>query len=133
MCAIWSERRERYVPRVGSRELPGRWHNGSAFIFCLGDCPFKSESSPTSAQKCGEVTSCVLAAKRSACVAPEVDLGECILHSLLQEANKAEHTLTLKHRGDITRNPKQGYQWPQKGHVSAKKLLKKRKQGGVES
>ena len=31
-----------------------------------------------------------------------------------QKANKAEPTLALKPRGDITRNPKQGYQWPQK-------------------
>ena len=37
---------------------PGRWHKGSAFVFCLGDCPFKSEPSPTSADACGEVTDC---------------------------------------------------------------------------
>ena len=36
-------------------------------------------------------------------------------------------TLPLKPRGDVTRNPKQGYQWPQnRTHVSAKKLLKKK-------
>ena len=46
--------------------------------------------------------------------APEVDLGECTLHLPLQKANKAEPTLALSPRGDITRNPKQGYQWPQK-------------------
>ena len=35
-------------------------------------------------------------------------------------------TLALKPRGDVTRNPKRGYQWPQKRtHVSAQKLLKK--------
>ena len=28
--------------------------------------------------------------------------------------NKAEPTLALKPRGDITRSPKQGYQWPHK-------------------
>ena len=34
-------------------------------------------------------------------------------------------TLALKPRGDITRNPKQGYQWPQnRTHVSAKNLKK---------
>ena len=27
--------------------------------------------------------------------------------------NKAEPTLALKPRGDVTSNPKQGYQWPQ--------------------
>ena len=89
---------------------PDRWHNGSAFVFCPGDCPFKS---PTSADACGEVTGCAPAAKGSACVAPEVDLRECILHLFLQKANKAEATLALKPRGDVNRNPKQGYQWPQ--------------------
>ena len=43
--------------------------NGSAFVFC--DCPFESEPSPTSADACGEVTGCAMAAKRLACVAPE--------------------------------------------------------------
>ena len=60
--------------------MPGRWHNGSVFVFCPGDCPFKSEPSPTSAHACEEVTGCMLATKRSACVAPEMDLGECTLH-----------------------------------------------------
>ena len=41
----------------------------------------KSEPSPTSAHACGEVTGCAPAAKRSASVAPEVNLGECTLHS----------------------------------------------------
>ena len=39
------------------------------------------EPSPTSAHACGEVTGCVPAAKRSASVAPEVNLGEFTLHS----------------------------------------------------
>ena len=59
---------------------PGRWHNGSAFVFCSCGCTFESEPSPTSAHACGEVTGCVPAAKRSASVAPEVNLGECTLH-----------------------------------------------------
>ena len=46
-------------------------------------------------------------------VAPEVDLRECALHSHLQKANKAEPTLALKPRGDVTRNPKPGYYWHQ--------------------
>ena len=49
------------------------------------------------------------AAKRLACVEPELDLGECTLHLPQQKANKAEPTLALKPRGDVTRNPKQGY------------------------
>ena len=55
---------------------PGRWHNGSVFVFCSCSCTFKSEPSPTSAHACGEVTGCAPAAKRSASVAPEVDLME---------------------------------------------------------
>ena len=61
------------------------------------------------------------AAKRFGCVAPEVDLGECTLHLPLQKANKAEPTLALKPRGDVTRNPKQR---PQKRTcVSAKNIF----------
>ena len=59
----------------------------------------------------------MLAAKRLAYVAPEVDLRECTLHSPPQKANKAEPTLALKPRGDVTRNPKQGYQWLPKKDV----------------
>ena len=73
----------------------------------------------TSATVCGDRTGGAPAAKRSASVAPEVDIGECTLHSPLQKANKAEPTLALSPRGDVTRNPKQGYQWPRK-RMSAK-------------
>ena len=70
----------------------------------------------------------MLATKRLARVAPEVDLGECTLHLPPQKSNKAEPTLALKPRGDVTRNPKQGYQWPQKRTcVSAKNFKKKKK------
>ena len=48
----------------------------------------------------------MVAVKRSADEAPEVDLGECTLHSPLQKVNKAELTLALE-----SRNPKQMYQW----------------------
>ena len=54
----------------------------------------------------------ILAAKRSAGVTPEVDLG-----NLLHAGNKAcerESTMALKPRADITRSPKQEYQWPTK-------------------
>ena len=47
-------------------------------------------------------------------VAPEVNLRECISHTPLQSLNKAEPTLALKPRGDVTRSPKQGYQGLQK-------------------
>ena len=46
-------------------------------------------------------------------------------------ANKAEPTLALKPRGDVTRNPKQGYQWPQKRTCVRQKLLKKKKKSGL--
>ena len=32
--------------------------DGSAFVFCPGDYPFKSVPTPTSADACGEVTGC---------------------------------------------------------------------------
>ena len=41
-------------------------------------------------------------------------------------ANKAEPTLALKPRGDVTRNPKRGYQWPQKRTCVRHKLFKKK-------
>ena len=47
-------------------------------------------------------------------VTPEVNLRECISCTPPQSLNKAEPTLALKPRGDVTRSPKQGYQWPQK-------------------
>ena len=53
--------------------------------------------------------------------------GMYITFASTKIVNKAEHTLALKPRGDVTRNPKQGYQWPQKGHVSIKNFLKKNK------
>ena len=47
------------------------------------------------------------------CLAPEVYLYICVHYIHLHTANKAEPTLTLKPRGHVTRNPKQGCQWPQ--------------------
>ena len=55
----------------------------------------------------------MLTAKRSAGFAPEVNLREHITCMPLPSANKAA-PLALKPSGDITRSPKQGYQWPQK-------------------
>ena len=58
-------------------------------------------------------------------VAQEVNLRECISCTLPPSANKVEPTLTLKPRGDITRSPKQGYQWPYKWICVQQKFLKK--------
>ena len=38
--------------------------------------------------------------------------------------NKAEPTLALKPGGDITRSPKQGYQWPHKKDVDPPEIKK---------
>ena len=42
-------------------------------------------------------------------------------------ANKAEPTLALKPRGDVTRSPKQGYQWPHKRTHVLQNFKKKKK------
>ena len=56
-------------------------------------------------------------------VTPEVNLRES--HMPPQSSNKAEPTLALKPRGDVTRSPKQGYQWPHKWICVQQKFLKK--------
>ena len=56
----------------------------------------------------------MLAGKRSIGVAPEVNFRECGTHTSPQSTNKA-----LKPKEDVTRSPKQGYQWP------LKKIFKK--------
>ena len=66
-----------------------------------------------------------LATKRSVSIAPEVDLGECTLHSPLQKANKAEPTVALNPRGDVTRNPKTGIPVAPKKRTLKKKVMKK--------
>ena len=43
-------------------------------------------------------------------VAPKVNLWERTSHTPLPSANKAEPNLALKPRGDVTKNPKQGYE-----------------------
>ena len=56
-------------------------------------------------------------------VAPEVNLRECISHMPAQSSNKAEPTLALKPRGDVTRSPKQGSQWPHKWTCVQQKFI----------
>ena len=60
-------------------------------------------------------------------VAPEVNLRERISHMPLKSSNKAEPTLALKPRGDVTRNLKQRYQRPQKWTCVQQKFKKKKK------
>ena len=52
----------------------------------------------------------MLTSIQSAGVAPEVNLRNS-LHAG-DKAHKRGITLALKPRGDVTRSPKQGYQWP---------------------
>ena len=63
-------------------------------------------------------------------VAPEVNLREHISHTPPQSLNKAEPTLVSKPRGDVTRSPKQGYQWPHKWACVQQKFKKTRMHTG---
>ena len=64
---------------------PGRWRNGGAFVFCAGDCPFKSEPTHTSADACEKVTGCDASYQEVGRCRTEVDPRECTLHSPLQK------------------------------------------------
>ena len=63
----------------------------------------------------------MLAVKRSAGVTPEVNLR----NSMQARKHASESTLALKPRADVTRSPKQGYQWPHKKHMCPPKIWKK--------
>ena len=53
--------------------------------------------------------------------------GTCnVTHMPLLSSNKAEPTLALKPRGDVTGSPKQGYQWPHKKDSCPPKIFKKK-------
>ena len=64
------------------------------------------------------------ATKRSAGIAPEVNVREHATHMPLPSVNKAEPTVDLKPRGDVTRSSKQGYQWPHKKDSCPPKIFK---------
>ena len=82
----------------------GRWARGRRF----------KSWQPTSAETClwGRRLAAMLALYTSKGVAPKVNLKECISHTSPPSANKAEPTLVLKPREDVTRIPKHWYQWP---------------------
>ena len=69
----------------------------------------------------------MLATKRLAGVTPEVNLGELLCQMQIRLS-----TLALKSRGDVTRSPKQGYQWPHKKDSCPPKILKNKKKNCVE-
>ena len=64
----------------------------------------------------------MLTVKRSAGLAPEVNLR----NSMQARKHASEFTLALKPRADVTRSPKQGYQWPHKKDMCPPKTLKKK-------
>ena len=61
----------------------------------------------------------MLATKRSVGVTSEMNLQNCVTHMPLPKANKAAHA-----RGDVTRSPKQEYQWPHKKDTRPPNFLK---------
>ena len=74
----------------------------------------------------------MLAVKRLAGVAPEVDLRGMYITPASAKVNKVEPTLALKPRGDVTRNLKQGYQWPQnRTRVCVRQKFKKKRPNRV--
>ena len=66
----------------------------------------------------------MLTSIQSAGVAPEVNLRN---RAQARKRASEKSTLVLKHKADITRSPKQGYQWPLKKDSCPTKILKKRK------
>ena len=66
----------------------------------------------------------MLGMNSSADVRPEVNLRECTSYILLYQMQIRLSTLVLKPRGDVTRSPKQGYQWPHKRTCVQQKLFK---------
>ena len=62
---------------------------------------------PTSAETCmwGKQLAAMLAIYTGRSVTPEVNLRQHITHTPPQSSNKAEPTLALKPRGDVTRSP----------------------------
>ena len=101
---------------------------GSASDCRAGSRQFKSWH-PTSAETCmwGRWLAAMLALYTGKCVTPEVNLREHISRTPPHSSNKAEPTLALKPRGDVTRSPKQGYQWPHKWTCVQHKFKKKKK------
>ena len=76
--------------------------------------------------------------RRLSCHAGCLEVSRCHIRGESQEmcnikhtpplsSNKAEPTLALKPRGDVTRSPKQGYQWPHKKDSCPPKFFLKKK------
>ena len=110
------------------QNLPGRWHNGSTFVLCLGDCPFESKPSPTSADAYGEVTGCA---------AGHQEIGTCST----RDGSQGMYITFTSTKKSIRQNPlwlwnpkemspeiqNWGTSGPQKRQVSAKNFFVKKK------
>ena len=64
------------------------------------------------------------ATKMSEGVAPEMNLREHVTHMPPPSVNKATR-LALKPIGDVSRSPKQGYQWPHKKDFCLQNMFSK--------
>ena len=98
------------------------------FVFCAGDCPFESESSPTCADAYGEVTNCNANFQEvSKCSTRGGSWGMCITFASEKQANKAEPTLSLKSRAEEMSPEIQnrGTNDHKIGHMCPPKTLKK--------
>ena len=61
------------------------------------------------------------------CRTTDESQGTCnVTRMPLLSSNKAEPILALKLRGDVTRSPKQGYQWPHKKDSCLPKFILKK-------
>ena len=83
LIAIYHEIREQSKAWLFAGTMVARSSSVQVTALC------ESQPSPNFVHACGEVTGCVPATKRSACIALEVDLRECTLHSPLQKVNNA--------------------------------------------
>ena len=101
---------------------------GSASDCRAGGRQFKSQH-PTSAETrmWGRRLAAMLALYAGKGVTPKVNLREHTSHMPPQSSNKEEPTLALKPKGDVTRSPKQGYQWPHKWTCVQQKFKKKKR------
>ena len=67
----------------------------------------------------------MLAVKKLVGVTPEVNLRECVTHAPPPSTNKAAHS-GFETQINITRSPKQGYQWSHKKDLFPLKLKKQK-------
>ena len=136
-CPLFSQRPGVLCSEVGNMSPSQAGHRGR--VGSTSDCQaggwqFKSWH-PTSAETCmwGRWLAAMLALYTSKAVAQEVNFREHILCTPPPSANKAEPTLAFKPRGNITRSPKQGYQWPHKWACVQQKFKKKKKHVSITS